>query len=98
VTRCPSIRSSTSTGSVVSTRAWSVPSTDAVSSKLPMCAAGTASIQTGCQIPVARVYQMPPLPRCLPRGWKPSAGSSTSTTSSCSCVVSSAPRSKQKWV
>ena len=29
---------------------------------------GTASIQTLRQMPVVRVYQMPPLPRCFPRG------------------------------
>ena len=44
-----------------------------------MCASGTGSIQTVCQMPVTGVYQMPPgLRTCLPRGCAPaSVGSQT---------------------
>ena len=64
-----------------------------------MYSSGTASIQTLRQMPVVRVYQMPPLPRCLPLGCPnaSSAGSKTSTTSSCSLPGARRPASKEKW-
>ena len=57
-------------------------------------ASGTASSQTGCQMPVVRWYQMEcgsACQSCLPRGFETSSGSSsTRTTSGCAARSSRA--------
>ena len=60
-------------------------SISAIGRTFVMCAFGTASSQTVCQIPVTGVYQIPcGLLSCLPMPWTPSfVGSQTLTTSSC---------------
>ena len=62
-----------------------------------MCASGTASSHTVCQMPVVGVYQMPcGFCICLPIGWVPlSVGSHAATTNCCGPVgVNAAVMSK----
>ena len=54
-----------------------------VKSRSWMKRSGTVSSHTVCQMPVTRVYQMPPgCSFCLPCSWKPSVASSTRTSNS----------------